>query len=205
MYEKYVKNIADRVLSLLALIILSPIFLIIAIVLKVTEPKSPVLFIQKRSGKNRKAFNCFKFRSMTTNAPKNASTWELKDAENYITPVGAFLRKTSLDELPQLINILKGEMSFVGPRPLILKETEVLDLREEYGACRVKPGITGLSQISGRDNLAPRLKAETDGEYAKNVCFTEDFRIILMTIPAVIKGEGVTEGANDFENNENKK
>lgn len=201
MYKKYVKNAADRILALFALIVLSPVFLIIAIVLKISEPKATVYFIQERSGQDRKPFDCYKFRSMSMNAPKNASTWELENADNFITPVGAFLRKTSLDEIPQLINILRGEMSFIGPRPVILKETELLDLREKYGATKVKPGITGLSQISGRDNLPPKQKAEIDGDYANNITFTKDFLIMLKTVPAVLKGEGVSEGKNDFNDN----
>lgn len=198
MYKKYIKNAIDRILSLLAIIILSPLFLIIAIVVKISEPDSKVFFIQDRSGQYRKTFKCYKFRTMTSNAPKNAPTWELENPESYITKVGAFLRKTSLDELPQLINILKGDMSFVGPRPVILQEKELLDLREEYGACKVKPGITGLSQISGRDNLAPREKAKTDAYYANHLTFLMDFKIVLKTIPAVLKGEGVAEGKNEF-------
>lgn len=205
MYQKYVKNAADRILSLLAIIILSPILIFVALLIKIIEPKSKVLFIQKRSGQNRKEFNCYKFRSMSDSAPQNASTWELENAENYITPLGSFLRKTSLDELPQLFNILKGEMSFIGPRPVILKETELLDLREKLGATKVKPGITGLAQISGRDNVSVEKKAQADAEYANNVCFITDFKLMLMTIPKVLSGDGIKEGKNNFKNkNENK-
>lgn len=199
MYENYIKFILDKVLAVIALILLSPIILITALIIKIKEPKSPVLFIQDRSGRYRKPFKCYKFRSMRTSAPKNASTWELENPENYITPFGAFMRKTSLDELPQLINIIKGDMSFVGPRPVILKETELLDLREDYGACKVKPGITGLSQISGRDDLPPKKKAKMDGLYAKNVNFIDDMKLFLKTIPAVLFGEGVSEGKRDEE------
>ncbi|MDY3006644.1 sugar transferase [Anaerococcus sp. AGMB00486] len=194
MYENYIKFILDKILAIIALILLSPIILITALIIKIKEWDSPVLFIQERSGIYRKPFKCYKFRSMSTSAPKNASTWELENPENYITPFGAFMRKTSLDELPQLFNILKGDMSFVGPRPVILKETELLDLREKYGACKVKPGITGLSQISGRDNLPPRQKAKMDGLYAGNVNFIDDMKLFLKTIPAVIFGEGIREG-----------
>lgn len=199
MYQKYIKFVLDKILAIIALIILSPIIIITALIIKIKEPKDPILFIQDRSGINRKSFKCYKFRSMRTTAPKNASTWELENPENYITPFGAFMRKTSLDELPQLFNILKGDMSFVGPRPVILKEIELLDLREEYGATKVKPGITGLSQISGRDNLPPRQKAKMDGLYAKNVNFIDDMKLFLKTIPAVIFGEGITEGKRDEE------
>jgi O-antigen biosynthesis protein WbqP len=198
MYQKYVKNAADRILALLAIIVLSPLLLIVALMIKISEPKSKVLFIQERSGQDRKVFSCYKFRSMSEKAPKDAPTWELENAEDYITPLGAFLRKTSIDELPQLFNILKGEMSFIGPRPVILKETELLDLREKLGATKVRPGITGLAQISGRDNVSVEKKAEADAEYANNVTFINDFKLMLMTIPKVLSGEGVSEGKNDF-------
>ena len=131
-------------------------------------------------------------------APKNASTWELENPDSFITPLGKFLRKTSLDELPQLINIVKGDMSFVGPRPVILKERELLDLREANGSAMAKPGITGLSQISGRDNLDPATKAHTDAIYANDITFINDLKIILKTIPKVFKAEGVREGKQDF-------
>lgn len=197
MYENYVKNILDRILALLGLIILSPIFLLTALAIKIEEPRGKVFFIQDRSGKEGKAFSCIKFRSMSTEAPNNAATWELDNADSYITKVGRFIRKTSIDELPQLINILRGDMSIVGPRPVILKEEELINLRREYGALSVRPGITGLSQISGRDNLPPKKKAETDGEYAANVTFLNDLKIILKTIPQVLSGEGVSEGKKE--------
>ena len=198
MYQKYIKNILDFLLALILLILLSPLFLIIAIISKVEEPDGTVYFKQERAGIYNRPFLCYKFRSMKMSAPKNASTWELENPEDFITPLGKFLRKTSLDELPQLINILRGEMSFIGPRPVILKERELLDLREENGAYRAKPGITGLSQISGRDNLSPKLKAETDGIYAKDITFINDLKILLKTIPKVLSSEGVTEGKQNF-------
>lgn len=197
MYENYVKNILDRILALLGLIILSPIFLLTALAIKIEEPKGKVFFIQDRSGKEGKAFSCIKFRSMSTEAPNNAATWELDNADSYITKVGRFIRKTSIDELPQLINIIRGDMSIVGPRPVILKEEDLINLRREFGALSVRPGITGLSQISGRDNLPPKKKAETDGEYAANVTFLNDLKIILKTIPQVLAGEGVSEGKKE--------
>lgn len=197
MYENYVKNILDRILALLGLIILSPIFLLTALAIKIEEPRGKVFFIQDRSGKEGKAFSCIKFRSMSTEAPNNAATWELENADSYITKVGRFIRKTSIDELPQLINIIRGDMSIVGPRPVILKEEELINLRRKFGALSVRPGITGLSQISGRDNLPPKKKAETDGEYAANVTFLNDLKIILKTIPQVLSGEGVSEGKKE--------
>ena len=199
MYENHIKFILDKILAIFSLIVLSTIILITAIIIKIMDPKDPILFIQERSGRNRKPFKCYKFRSMRTNAPQNASTWELENPENYITPFGKFIRKTSIDEIPQIYNILKGDMSFVGPRPVILKEEKLLDLREEYGACGVKPGITGLAQISGRDDLPPKQKAKMDALYAKNVNFVDDIKLFLKTIPAVIFGEGVTEGKRNEE------
>lgn len=198
MYQKYIKNILDFLFALILLILLSPLFLIIAIISKIEEPDGTVYFKQERAGMYNMPFLCYKFRSMKMSAPKNASTWELEHPEDYITPLGKFLRKTSLDELPQLINILRGEMSFIGPRPVILKEQELLTLREKNGAYIAKPGITGLSQISGRDNLPPKLKAETDGKYAEDITFINDLKILFMTIPKVLSSEGVTEGKQNF-------
>lgn len=198
MYQKYIKNILDFLLSLLLLIILSPLLLIIAIISKISEPQGTVLFRQERAGLESKAFTCYKFRSMKMTAPHDASTWEIENPEDLITPLGKFLRKTSIDELPQLFNILLGDMSFVGPRPVILKETELINARKMNKADRVKPGITGLSQISGRDELSPKDKAQIDGLYASNVSFTNDIKILVKTIPKVLRADGVTEGKQDF-------
>lgn len=198
MYKNLIKPILDFLLSLILLIILSPIFLIICLVSKISEPDGKIFFKQNRAGVDNQPFTCYKFRSMKMSAPKNASTFELENPESFITPFGKFLRKTSLDELPQLINILKGDMSFIGPRPVILKEKDLLNLRKENGASSVRPGITGLAQISGRDNLPFDKKAAYDKEYAMNVSFINDLKIILKTIPKVVKSEGVREGKQDF-------
>lgn len=198
MYKNLIKPLLDFLLSLILLIILSPIFLIICLVSKISEPEGTIFFKQNRAGVDNKPFTCYKFRSMKMSAPKNASTFELENPESFITPFGKFLRKTSLDELPQLINILKGDMSFIGPRPVILKEKDLLNLRKENGASSVRPGITGLAQISGRDNLPFDKKAAYDKEYAMNVSFVNDLKIILKTIPKVVKSEGVREGKQDF-------
>lgn len=198
MYQNLIKPLLDFLLSLILIVILSPLFLIIAIISKIYEPEGTVFFKQDRAGSFNEPFVCYKFRSMKMSAPKNASTWELDNPEAYITPLGKFLRKTSLDELPQLINILKGDMSFVGPRPVILKEKELLDLRAKNNAYSAKPGITGLSQISGRDNLSPKEKAYTDGIYASQVTFINDLKILLKTIPKVLSGDDVTEGKQNF-------
>ena len=198
MYKKYIKNILDFIFSLIFLIILSPLILIVGLISKINEPKATILFKQERAGVDNKAFTCYKFRSMKMTAPNNASTYELENPDEFITPWGKFLRKTSIDEIPQLFNILKGDMSFIGPRPVILKEKELLDLRYENGAASVKPGITGLSQISGRDNLPPAIKAKTDGIYANDISFRNDLKILLKTIPKVLKAEGVSEGKKEF-------
>lgn len=198
LYKKYIKDLLDFLLSLLMLIILSPLFLIIGIISKIEEPKGTIFFKQYRAGVDNKPFLCYKFRSMKMDTPKNTATWELDNPDQFITSLGKFLRKTSLDELPQLINIFKGEMSFIGPRPVILEERELLDLRAANGASKAKPGITGLSQISGRDNLSPDLKAKTDEIYAKNISFRKDLKIFLKTIPKVLLGEGVREGKQNF-------
>lgn len=198
MYKNYIKKLLDFMLSFLLLIILSPLFLIIAIISKIEEPKGTIFFKQERAGVDNKPFMCYKFRSMSMDAPQNASTWELENPDSFITPLGKFLRKTSLDELPQLINIVKGDMSFVGPRPVILKERELLDLRAANGSAKAKPGITGLSQISGRDNLDPATKAHTDSIYANDITFINDLKIFLKTIPKVFKAEGVREGKQNF-------
>lgn len=198
MYKNLIKPMLDFLLSLILLIILSPIFLIICLVSKISEPDGKIFFKQNRAGVDNQPFTCYKFRSMKMSAPKNASTFELENPESFITPFGKFLRKTSLDELPQLINILKGDMSFIGPRPVILKEKDLLNLRKENGASSVRPGITGLAQISGRDNLPFDKKAAYDKEYAMNVSFINDLKIILKTIPKVVKSEGVREGKQDF-------
>lgn len=198
MYKNLIKPLLDFLLSLILLIILSPIFLIICLVSKISEPDGKIFFKQNRAGVDNQPFTCYKFRSMKMSAPKNASTFELENPESFITPFGKFLRKTSLDELPQLINILKGDMSFIGPRPVILKEKDLLNLRKENGASSVRPGITGLAQISGRDNLPFDKKAAYDKEYAMNVSFINDLKIILKTIPKVVKSEGVREGKQDF-------
>lgn len=198
MYQKYVKNILDFFFSLLLILLLSPLFLIISLISKIKEPKGTILFRQKRAGENNQPFICYKFRSMKMSAPANASTWEIENPDELMTSWGKVLRKTSLDELPQLFNILKGDMSFIGPRPVILKETKLLELREANGASTAKPGITGLAQISGRDNLSPADKADLDGKYAAKISFINDIKILLSTIPKVLAGEGVTEGKQNF-------
>lgn len=192
MYPK-VKRLLDFILALLSLIILSPVFIIISLIIKMTS-EGPVFFKQKRIGKNKVEFYIYKFRTMRTDTPKDTPTHLLENPEQYITRIGKFLRKTSLDELPQLINILKGEMSFIGPRPALWNQYDLIAERDKYGANDVYPGLTGWAQINGRDELPIPIKAKLDGEYVKNMSFLFDLKCFFGTIISVIKSDGVVEG-----------
>jgi O-antigen biosynthesis protein WbqP len=194
MYRRTVKGIIDRVVAAAVLIPLLILMAVVAVVIKISDPKAPVIFRQKRCGKDRVPFVCYKFRTMSVSAPKNVPTRDLEEATSHITPVGKILRKWSIDEIPQIFNILKGEMSFVGPRPVIFEEEELLKAREEAGAMGVFPGMTGLAQINGRDEVDDREKARLDGLYAKNLSPLLDAKIFLWTIPAVIFKKGIREG-----------
>ena len=195
MYLK-VKRLLDFTLSLIALIILFIPFVIIGIVIKI-ESKGPVFFKQERIGKNKNHFFIYKFRSMRTDAPKDMPTHLLNNATSYITKSGNFLRKTSLDELPQLINILKGEMSIVGPRPALWNQDDLVAERDKYGANDVRPGLTGLAQVNGRDELEIPIKAKFDGDYVENISFMQDVKIILLTVVKIFKREGIVEGKKE--------
>ena len=186
------KRTCDFLIALLALILCAPILLGIGIAVKLSS-KGPMLFRQIRVGRHGKFFYCYKFRSMKTTAPQSPTS-ELRHADFYITPLGAFLRKYSLDELPQLINILKGDMSLIGPRPLIPAELTVHDLRQQYNVYSVRPGMTGWAQIHGRDELEIDVKARFDGEYAEKLSFMMDVKIFFMTVKNVLSHEGVVEG-----------
>ena len=188
-----IKSIFDILLSLIALIILLPFFVIFAIIIKV-ESKGPIFFKQKRVGKNKKLFTIYKFRTMRIDTPKDIPTHMLENPELYITKFGKFMRKTSIDELPQLINILKGDMSFIGPRPALWNQEDLIEERDKYGANNIKPGLTGLAQISGRDELEIPVKAKLDGEYVKKVSLLFDIKIFFKTIYKVFKHDGVVEG-----------
>ena len=183
------KRIIDIIGSLAGLILLSPLFLIVAILIKL-DSNGPIIFKQVRIGKNGKKFNIYKFRSMKVEAP-NLSTEEFKNSFDFITKVGRIIRKTSIDELPQLVNILKGDMSIVGPRPVIESETELLELREIYKVNDIVPGITGLAQINGRDDVNNYKKAKYDYEYLKNRSIILDVKIILKTFFIVARFKGV--------------
>lgn len=190
----YIKRALDLLLSAFALIVLSPILLIVALAVKLTSP-GPVFFKQKRVGKNKVHFMIYKFRTMRTDAPKDAPTHLLQNAGSFITPVGKFLRASSLDELPQLINILKGEMSIVGPRPALWNQSDLIAARDEVHANDVLPGLTGWAQINGRDELPIEVKARLDGEYILRMSFWFDVRCILGTVLSVLRSDGVREGA----------
>ncbi|OUP50105.1 lipid carrier--UDP-N-acetylgalactosaminyltransferase [Lachnoclostridium sp. An181] len=188
-----VKRAIDLCLSMVGLIVLSPVFLILVIAIKL-DSKGPVLFKQKRVGIHKRYFNILKFRTMKIDTPKDMPTHMLKNPDQYITKVGKFLRKTSLDELPQIINIVKGEMSIIGPRPALWNQSDLLEERDKYGANDVMPGLTGWAQINGRDELEIPEKAKLDGEYVAKMSFFFDFRCFLGTILSVLKSDGVVEG-----------
>ena len=189
----HVKRILDFLLSLLALVVLSPLLLVLAVIIRATSP-GPVFFRQKRVGQYKSHFMIYKYRTMRTDAPKDRPTHLLKDPNAYITPVGRFLRRSSLDELPQLFNILRGEMSLVGPRPALWNQFDLIAERDKYGANDVRPGLTGWAQINGRDELPIDVKARLDGEYVKRMSFFFDARCILGTVIKVMRSEGIVEG-----------
>ena len=194
MRSKYIffKCFIDISVAYILLLLCYIPMIIIALLIKIFDG-GPVIFRQKRVGRYGKCFVCYKFRTMTTDAPHELSTKEFSNAEDYITPIGAFLRKTSLDELPQLFNVLAGDMSLIGPRPLIPNEKEMHALRRELGIYNVRPGITGLAQVCGRDRLEDIRKAECDLIYVSNVCFVCDIYIFFMTVKGVIKKDGVND------------
>lgn len=193
MYQKLFKRVIDVGLALLGLIILSPLFLIIIIAIKL-DSAGPVLFKQRRVGKNKIVFKIYKFRTMKIDTPSDAPTHLLENPDFFITKIGKILRKTSLDELPQLVNIVKGEMSIIGPRPALWNQHDLTRERDKYGANDVRPGLTGLAQISGRDELPIKKKAVLDGVYIQKMSFLFDVKCFLGTIISVIKKEGLVEG-----------
>ena len=192
----HIKRALDFILALLALIVLSPLMGVLALIIKLTSP-GPVLFRQKRVGIHKKHFTIYKFRTMRKDAPSDKATHLLKNAKGYITPVGVFLRKSSLDELPQLVNIIKGEMAIVGPRPALWNQYDLIAERDKYGANDVLPGLTGLAQVDGRDELPIPEKARRDGYYANHISFGLDVKLIVRTFFSVIRFEGVVEGSKE--------
>ena len=193
MYKNIVKRMIDIVLSGLGIIVLSPILLVLVVAIKM-DSKGPVLFKQKRVGIHKSHFNILKFRTMRIDTPKDMPTHLLQNPEQWITTVGGFLRKTSLDELPQIFNIFAGKMSIIGPRPALWNQFDLIEERDKYGANDVLPGLTGWAQINGRDELEISVKAQLDGEYVKKMSFMFDVKCFLGTITSVLKHEGVVEG-----------
>lgn len=196
-----IKGILDKLLAFIGLVILSPIFLILIIAIK-CDSKGPILFKQKRVGIHKTYFDILKFRTMRTDTPKDMPTHLLKNPEQYITKVGKFLRKNSLDELPQIINILKGDMAIVGPRPALWNQYDLIEERDKYGANDILPGLTGWAQINGRDELPIEVKAKYDGDYVKKMGFMMDIRCIFGTVISVAKQDGVVEGGTGAMNGE---
>ena len=199
-----VKRIIDFVLALVGLIILSPIFLVLILAIKL-DSKGPVFFKQKRFGKDKAFFNILKFRTMRIDTPKDTPTHLLANPDQWITKVGKFLRKTSLDELPQIINILTGKMSIIGPRPALWNQVDLIEERDKYGANAIPVGLTGWAQINGRDELPIEVKAKLDGEYAQKMSFPMDVKCFFGTIVSVAKHEGVVEGGTGVKNDKGSK
>ena len=193
MYQKYGKRLLDLVLSACAIVVLSPVYLLVSIAIKVDDP-GPVFFRQKRVGIHKTHFRILKFRTMKMDTPRDVPTHMLENPEQYITRVGKVLRKTSLDELPQIFQIFTGKMSIIGPRPALWNQFDLIAERDKYGANDVRPGLTGWAQINGRDELPIDVKARFDGEYVENLSFSFDCRCFFGTITSVLKSEGVVEG-----------
>lgn len=193
MYRRIIKPILDITLSLLGLILFSWLFLIIIIAIEIDDP-GPVFFTQKRVGIHKKHFKLYKFRSMKMSTPHDTPTHLLENPDQYITRVGRVLRKLSLDETPQLINILKQDMSIIGPRPALWNQYDLIEERDKYGANDIKPGLSGWAQINGRDELEIADKARLDGEYVKRMSFLFDCRCFFGTAVSVLRHDGVVEG-----------
>lgn len=197
---KIIKWILDRILALIAGILFFPFFLIIGLIIKITS-KGPILFKQKRVGKNKKLFYIWKFRTMRIDAPHDVATHLFDNPDKYITKIGKFLRKTSIDELPQIYNILFGKMSIVGPRPALWNQYDLIEERDKYNANSVYPGLTGWAQINGRDTLDIKEKAKLDGDYVKKFGFKMDVKCFFKTILHVLKRDNVVEGKTSKQNN----
>ena len=193
MYKLFFKRVIDIVLSLIGLIAASWLYLLIIIAIKIDDP-GPAFFGQKRVGKNKELFTLWKFRSMKMCTPHDTPTHLLENPEQYITRVGKFLRKSSLDEIPQLWNILKGEMAIIGPRPALWNQCDLLEERDKYGANDIRPGLSGWAQICGRDELEIEEKARLDGEYVQKMSFFFDCRCFFGTAISALRGDGVVEG-----------
>ncbi len=188
-----IKRLIDLILSVCGLIVLSPLLIAIVIAIKL-DSKGPVIFKQKRVGKNKTYFNIWKFRTMRTDAPKDMPTHLLSSPDAYITKIGKFLRQTSLDELPQILQIVVGKMAIIGPRPALWNQYDLIEERDKYGANDITPGLTGWAQVNGRDELEIPVKAKLDGEYVEKMGFMMDCKCFIMTIFSVARHDGVVEG-----------
>ena len=204
MYQKFGKRLLDVILSGCAIVVLSPVCLLIALAIKLDDP-GPVFFRQKRVGIHKTHFEILKFRTMKCDTPKDVPTHLLEHPEQHITRVGRILRKTSLDELPQIFQIFTGKMSIIGPRPALWNQFDLLAERDKYGANDLRPGLTGWAQINGRDELPIEVKAQFDGEYVKKMSFLFDCKCFLGTISSVLKSDGVVEGGTGQLEKEKKK
>lgn len=196
MYKRFFKRLIDIVLSLCGLIVLSPVYLAIFIAIRL-DSKGSAVFVQKRVGIHKTHFNIYKFRTMYIDTPKNMPTHMLQGAESHITRVGKVLRKYSLDELMQIVNILKGDMSIIGPRPALWNQYDLIEERDKYGANDIRPGLTGYAQINGRDELPIDVKARLDGEYVQKMSLLFDVKMFFGTILSVVKHDGVVEGGGE--------
>lgn len=203
MYNKFIKRFIDIILSGLGLILLSWLFVLIIIAIKIDDP-GPAFFTQKRVGKGNSYFKLHKFRSMKMDTPHDMPTHMLDNPDQYITKVGKFIRKFSLDELPQIWDIFVGKMSIIGPRPALWNQYDLIEERDKYGANDVKPGLTGWAQINGRDELEIDVKAKLDGEYVEKMSFVFDVKCFVGTIFSVLKHDGVVEGGTGQINSKNK-
>jgi O-antigen biosynthesis protein WbqP len=196
MYQQYIKPLFDTASATIFIILALPIAGIVAVVIKLYDG-GPIVFKQKRFGKHKEPFTVYKFRTMMVEAPKNSPTNSLKNAKSYITPPGKVIRKLSLDELPQLINVLKGDMSLVGPRPVVLKEIDLIEERDKYNANACKPGITGWAQVNGRDEVRLKQKAKMDGHYMRKLSPVMDAKCLALTLWAVLSIKGHREGTDE--------
>lgn len=192
-YSNYLKRIFDFLTSLFVIVTFWWVYVLIFILIKI-DTKGNVFFTQKRIGKNKEIFGIYKFRTMRIDTPKDTPTHLLDNPDQWITTVGKILRKTSLDELPQIFNILVGEMSIVGPRPALWNQHDLIEERDKYGANNILPGLTGWAQVNGRDELPIEVKAKYDGEYVQSITLIKDIKCILMTISSVVLSKGIKEG-----------
>ncbi|MGE7905344.1 sugar transferase [Peribacillus sp. NPDC094092] len=199
-----IKRSLDFILSFTAMFFLWPIFIILAVIIKI-DSKGPIFFKQKRVGKNKEHFHILKFRTMRSDTPKDMPTHLLQNPDAFITKSGKFLRKTSLDELPQIINILKGDMSIIGPRPALWNQYDLIIERDKYGSNDIYPGLTGWAQVNGRDELPIEVKASFDGEYVEKMSLSFDIKVFIKTVFSVLRSEGVKEGSSEVKTELKKK